>query len=82
MRLLEKFVEALCWLKIFFSPFFLFALIGGLLYLSTNQLLWLLIFLLTGLFLGIAFAEWARRKFGCSAFLGKLLGTPELDKNE
>lgn len=73
MRFLEKLIEALCWLQIFFSPFFLFALGGGVLYLSTHELLWPMLLALTGLFGGIAFAEWARRTYGCSAFLGKLL---------
>ena len=74
MRFLAIVIEALCWLKIFLSPFLLLSLIGGALYLSTQQLLWLLLFSLTGLFGGILFAEWARRTYGCSAFLGKLLG--------
>lgn len=73
MRFLEKLIEALCWLQIFFSPFFLCALVGGVLYLSTHELLWPLVLAITGLFAGIAFAEWARRTYGCSAFLGKLL---------
>jgi hypothetical protein len=75
MKILTYFIEAIFWLLIFLSPVLFFALIA-LFYNKSNILFYSLLSI--GIILGVLFAEWVRKKYGCSTFMGRLLGTPEI----
>ena len=72
---------ALLWLWVASTPFFVFAVLGLLGYAAdeVHGLYWLYAGLTTGSLLGIVYAEWIRRKYGCIEFMGKLLSTPEIE---
>ncbi len=69
------------WLCVASTPFVFFAVLGLFGYAADEQngLYWLYAGLATGGLLGIIYAEWVRRKYGCIEFIGKLLSTPEID---
>lgn len=83
MKVLKFIIEGIFWIMIFLSPFILFAIAAGIMYLKTKNLFYFPFgFLVVGAGVGILVAEKIRRKYGCSTFMGKLLRTPEIEKKE
>lgn len=83
MNFIEKIIFFLGWLKIVFSPLAIGVIIGFLVYnyfpgkIGTISGIGIA---LVGLLLGILWAERIRKKYGSMNFLGKVNGSPELDK--
>ncbi|WNC72694.1 hypothetical protein RGQ13_01565 [Thalassotalea psychrophila] len=81
MKFTAILVQTLLWLSIAVSP----ALVGGIvgfflsLYLGSLDSIALPICLGLGFVTGAAWAERIRKTIGLSAFLGKLMGNPEID---
>ena len=69
---MASFVEFLFWLKYVVGPFVL-GLIGGV-FLGAYLDSWVVFFIFAslGLIAGVVFAEWVRRKHGCSNFFSKV----------
>lgn len=80
-KLIRVVVEIIFWIAIFLSPFLIFGIIAFILFLNDYKIL-AIISTLSGLAVGIYFAESIRRKYGCSAYMGRLLATPDLWPNE
>lgn len=74
--------EALFWLRIFAAPFIVFSIVAFIVYLSNNNLLPVsLLLVIAGIISGIALAERARKKYGCSTYLSRLV-SPFKDKDK
>lgn len=74
-------IEAIFWLAIFLSPVIIIGSVAAIVFLNDFKIAGVAI----GFFavaLGIFFAERVRKKYGCSTFIGRLLGTPEIWPNE
>lgn len=83
LRFLKWTSEALFWLRIFAAPFIVFGIIAFIVYQFDNNLLSISVFLvIAGIISGIAFAEWARKKYGCSTYLSRLVSPFKEDKLE
>ena len=78
-------MEAIYWLQIFLCPTAIMGGIGFLIHLSYNtdwSLILLIVLASVGALLGIFFAERVRRRIGCSAFMGRILSTPDIPDKE
>lgn len=83
MKLLKNLIEFIFWIQIFLAPVILFAIIAFFIFVSNEEYFILsIIILLAGCALGIWCAEWIRKKYGCSKYIGRLLGTPELENKK
>ncbi len=84
LRFIEWISETLFWIRIFLSPFVGFSIIAFIVHQSDNSLLPISVFLvIAGIISGIAFAEWARKKYGCSTYISGLISPiKEKDKTE
>lgn len=81
LKVVEFLVEVGFWIRAFASPFLLFAVGAGLVYISDENLGWLaILILIIGAIVGIVFAEWVRRKHGCSSYFGRLIGRSDIDE--
>ena len=84
MSFFDNVAAVVGWLRVAVSPTLAGALIGGLLYLAVGGQAGVVLFaLLVGLgaVLGVAFAEWARRKHGTVNFVSKSENfTPDIDE--
>ncbi len=81
-KILAIIIESIYWLWTFISPFLLISLIGFFLWLTTRNIIFLYVFGLLGLVIGVYFAERIRKKVGSSKFMGKLLSTPEFEEQK
>lgn len=73
-RFIEWISETLFWIRIFLSPFVGFGIIAFIVYLYNDALILLSILLLVvGTIAGIVYAEWARKKYGCSNYISGLI---------
>lgn len=73
-------VEAWFWILIFLSPVFGSFLIGVILWLSFKiPIMFFYLLLITGVISGFFFAEYIRRKYGCSNFWSRIKATPDID---
>jgi hypothetical protein len=85
-KFLDWLIEALGWLQIMLSPFFIGLIFGGIIYLSipgsTGILIGIFVILL-GLIIGIVLANkiW-KSKEGITWFLSRTMSTQDFDKNE
>jgi hypothetical protein len=80
LKIVRFFVEAIFWVAAFLSPALLGVIVAVAINLSNPELISLPIFIMaTGAIAGVIFAEWVRRKHGCSNYFGQLLYTPEFD---
>ena len=83
MKILKFIIESIFWVIIFLSPFLVFAIAAGIMYLKTKNLFYYPIgLLIIGAGVGIIVAEKIRRKYGCSTYMGRLLRTPEIEEKE
>jgi hypothetical protein len=83
MRVLLFVINLFFWLWLFCIPFGILSFIGFLVYQkSGNNLIYSIIFSLTGLIVGIVVAEHVRKSYGLNYFFGRIHATPELDKKE
>lgn len=73
-------VNIFFWVWLFIVPTAILGFLSFVVYKrSTDNLFFSIILLLIGVILGIALAEYIRKKYGLDIFFGKLLSTPELD---
>lgn len=82
MNFFEKVLELINWIKIFLSPFVISLIIGGLIFLSSNNI-WIqslsLLIVVLGIITGIYLAEKIRKKHGTERFMAKINESPDLD---
>lgn len=85
MNFIEKIIFLIGWIKIVFSPFAIGVILGFFSYRyipGTLGIICGLALALSGLIIGIIWAEYIRKKYGSMNFLGKVNGSPELDNPE
>ena len=83
MKFLAFFTEMIYWLWLFVIPAGIGFAAGFLLYHnSTENLVYAIITTAAGVAGGVLLAEYVRKKHGLSAFFGRLLSMPEMEKKE
>jgi hypothetical protein len=76
-------IEIYYWFRIFISPVLASAIMAAIIYFTNSHNYGISIaVLVVGTIIGIVWAERIRKKYGCSAYFGKLLATPEFNPNE
>jgi hypothetical protein len=76
-------IEIFYWIAIFISPLLVGGVIALIIYLRNENLLWLSIIIASiGMVTGILFAERVRKKYGCSRYMSKISGTPDIWPDE
>lgn len=82
MNFFDKVLELINWIKIFLSPFIISLIIGGLIFLSSNNI-WIqsisVLIVVLGIITGIYLAEKIRKKHGTERFMAKIHESPDLD---
>lgn len=83
MKLLEYFIETIFWLAAFLSPALAGFIVAAVVYINNESLKELCIAIIAiAAIMGIVFAEWVRRKYGCSNFFGRLSSSSDVkDRN-
>ncbi|HYG17191.1 MAG TPA: hypothetical protein VEC12_15650 [Bacteroidia bacterium] len=82
-RLFEFFIEAVFWLLLFLSPVLLFGAIALAVHINnTENAVAATVLIITGAIAGIIFAEYIRRKHGCSTYLSKIFSTPDIKDDQ
>lgn len=83
IRIFERFVEIVGWLRIAASPLFLGVIVGIIIYYFKPEKSGLLIgafVVLFSLIIGIIWATKVWKKQGTNQFLSRIMATPELDE--
>ena len=81
LKVVAFLVEVGFWLRVFASPFLLFGVGAGLVAIYDEKLKGLSIFILIlGGIAGIVFAEYVRRKYGCSNYFSRLISIPDIEE--
>jgi hypothetical protein len=80
LKVVEFLVEAGFWLMAFASPMLVSIIASALIYSSNKSVS--IIILIVGVITGIAFAEWVRRKHGCSNYFAKLIASPDINETK
>lgn len=81
-KIFNVIVEIVYWFLFFLSPFIVFVIIAGIVYLNNPNNHWLPIgLLILGIILGILLAERIRRKYGTSAYMAMLYGNSASNKD-
>jgi hypothetical protein len=81
MKVVKFLVEGLYWLNIVFVPIFLLGGVGYLLYhyyATTLTLAACILLLVTGITLGIYWAEKVRKTIGCSVFVNRIFSSRDI----
>ena len=74
-------MEAAYWLLIFLSPMLAFGLVAFFIYLSNHNAIYISgVIAFMGIPTGIALAEHARKKYGCSNYYSRIFSSPDLDE--
>ncbi len=76
LKVFEFFVEMCFWLMAFASPMVVSIVASALIYSSNKSVS--IIILIGGGITGIVFAEWVRKKHGCSNYFAKLIASPDI----
>ena len=72
-KVFDILTELIFWIAVFASPFLLGVVIGTLIYIPNESLLWLSIIIVAiGFFTGLFIAEKIRKKYGCSNYMSKI----------
>lgn len=83
MKILENSIEAYYYLRVVLSPLIFGAIIAFIVYNTVeapfNEILAIVI-ILSALYAGIKWANWARKKHGSSNFIAKVDASPDLDE--
>lgn len=82
MKILENLIGVIYWIWTFISPFLILSLIGFLIWIGTEEVVFLYLFCIVGIGLGIYFAESVRKQGGAVKFMGKLYSNTEFDEND
>jgi hypothetical protein len=81
LKIVRFFIEAFFWVAAFLSPALVSVIIAVVINISNPEIITLPIFIMViGAVAGVIFAEYVRRKYGCSTFFGRLLYMPEFDE--
>lgn len=82
MKLIGNIIEAFYYMRVVLSPLLVGIIISFILYntLETpyNAILAVGV-MMTAIFLGVKWANWARKKHGSSNYIGRVISTPDLD---
>ncbi len=85
MKFLKSLIEGVCWIQLMMTPvllaglgLFVFFMIKHITQIDTT-LKFVIPILLIALILGVYWAERIRKSTGCVNFMGRLLGTPEIN---
>jgi uncharacterized membrane protein YqaE (UPF0057 family) len=81
LKVVAFLIEVGFWLRAFALPFLLFGVGAGLVGIYDEKLKGLSIFILIlGGIAGIVFAEYVRRKYGCSNYFSRLISIPDIEE--
>jgi hypothetical protein len=81
-NILRRLIEIIFWISLFISPVLFSLLIAFIVVINMNEfnIYWFYSIGAIGIIIGFIFAEYIRRKYGCSNFYSKLLNMPEFTK--
>lgn len=79
-KIFSIFIECVFWIVIFLSPVIIFSIAAAMLFSFIVYIAYLIV--LIGLVCGVFCAEYIRRRYGTSNFIGNLLRTKELEDDE
>ncbi|MEQ1732882.1 MAG: hypothetical protein ABL940_04370 [Bacteroidia bacterium] len=72
MKLLQLIINLIAWTTLFASPMLLFTSIGVAFFYKTNLVFESKIIVLLGALMGITFAGYIRKKYGCVNFISRI----------
>jgi hypothetical protein len=82
-KVFEFLIELFYWMTIWLSPALFFSIVAFVLYINNETMAWVSIGLvLIGVVLGAILAERIRKRHGCSHYVAKILGTPDIWPDE
>jgi len=78
-KVVQFIIEAILWLLLFLSPALFFGVIALLFYINDWENGTIpVVLIVAGVISGVIFAEYIRRKHGCSAYLSRIFSTPDI----